>query len=309
MRKILSIDGGGIKGVFPASFLATVEETNEIRVADHFDLIVGTSTGGIIALALGLGFSAKDILCFYEENGEEIFKGNRFLKLLRHWGFHKYDSDSLKKSLEGIFGDVKLGESKNRLIIPSFNLDTGEVYVYKTAHHPRLKNDFKESVVTVALATSAAPTYFPIHKTSSGIPLIDGGLWANNPIGMAAVEAVGVLEWPRDEIKILSIGCTAEPLNTRPKGGKLAWASKIADIFLASQSSASIGTASLLIGHENVIRINPTVPQGRFGIDIVKEMGALKGLGFTEARKANPQIQPFFTEKIETFDPYNKLSV
>lgn len=307
--KILSIDGGGIKGVFPASFLATLEETNGIKVAEHFDLIVGTSTGGIIALALGLGFSAKDILSFYEKNGEDVFKGNRFFSFLRHWGLYKYESEPLKKALKGIFGELQLGQSKNRLVIPSFNLDTGEVYVYKTSHHPRLKSDFKEKVVNVALATSAAPTYFPTHKTSSGIPLVDGGIWANNPMGMAAVEAIGVLDWPRDQIKILSIGCTAEPLNTRPKGGKLSWASKIADIFLASQSSASIGTASLLVGKDNVIRIDPSVPRGRFGIDTVKEIEALKGLGATEARKANPDLTSFFVEKAEAFDPCNKLEV
>jgi len=78
VKKILSIDGGGIKGVFPASFLASIEEQIGGKVSDYFDLIVGTSTGGIIALGLGLGFSAKDILSFYEERGPEIFRGNPF---------------------------------------------------------------------------------------------------------------------------------------------------------------------------------------------------------------------------------------
>ena len=76
-RRILSIDGGGIKGVFPASFLATVENSIEGQLADYFDLIVGTSTGGIIALGLGLGLSASDILRFYEDSGPEIFGGKR----------------------------------------------------------------------------------------------------------------------------------------------------------------------------------------------------------------------------------------
>ena len=74
MNRILTIDGGGIKGVFPAAFLATVEDAIECNVADYFDLIVGTSTGGIIALGLGLGLSAKELLAFYEEHGPTIFK-------------------------------------------------------------------------------------------------------------------------------------------------------------------------------------------------------------------------------------------
>ena len=80
MKRILAIDGGGIKGVFPAAFLATVEDTIKRNVADYFDLIVGTSTGGIIALGLGLGLSAKELLAFYEEHGPIIFKGNRGLR-------------------------------------------------------------------------------------------------------------------------------------------------------------------------------------------------------------------------------------
>lgn len=82
-RRILCIDGGGIKGVFPASFLATVEDTIEDQIADYFDLIAGTSTGGIIALGLGLGMSARDILRFYEDEGPKIFGGSRLFKGIR----------------------------------------------------------------------------------------------------------------------------------------------------------------------------------------------------------------------------------
>lgn len=306
-KKILSIDGGGIKGVFPASFLASLEETLGDKVANYFDLIVGTSTGGIIALGLGLGFSAKDILNFYEKYGPSIFKGNRFLRWLRHLGLSKYGSDSLRLALGDTFGNHKLGESNNRLVIPSFNLETGEVYIYKTAHHSRFQRDYKESVVQVALATSAAPTFFPVCRTSSGIPLIDGGLWANNPMGLATVEAIGVLDWPKDSIKMLSIGCTTEALNVRGGGGRLVWAPKIADVFLHSQSSASLGTAQLLIGHENVKRISPVMPNGRFGMDVVKEISSLKGIGEAEARKAYPHLTEFFSEKAEQFEPNYRL--
>lgn len=307
MRKILSIDGGGIKGVFPASFLSSIEDQIEGNIVDYFDLVVGTSTGGIIALGLGMGLTAKDILAFYESRGNEIFKGNRFFKFLRRIGFSKYDREPLKKALESVFGNSKLGESKTRLVIPSFNLESGEVYIYKTAHCERFKNDYKEKVVDVALATSAAPTYFPVHTSSNGISLVDGGLWANNPMGMAAVEAVGTLSWPRQEIKMLSIGCTEEKLNVKHRGGILPWALKLADIFMASQSSASLGTAQHLLGHKNVKRINPGAPNGKYSLDTVKQIKNLKGLGFSEARKAYPDIEEFFTSKADTFMPEHKL--
>ena len=132
----------------------------ERNVADYFDLIVGTSTGGIIALGLGLGLSAKELLAFYEERGPTIFKGNRGLRWLRWLGTSKYSSTPLENALRSCFGDKRLGDSKKRLVIPSLNLENGEVYVYKTAHHPRLERDYKEKAVEVALKTAAAPTYF-----------------------------------------------------------------------------------------------------------------------------------------------------
>lgn len=312
IRKIISIDGGGIKGVFPAAFLSAIEETTGKKVSDYFDLIVGTSTGGIIALGLGMGFSAKEILQFYEELGPEVFQGNRLIRFLRSIGISKYDNISLRKALEKKFTEKKLGESKNRLVIPSLNLENGEVHVYKTAHHQRFQHDYKEKVVDVALATSAAPAYFPTYSSASGTPLVDGGLWANNPMGLAVVEAIGVLEWPRDQLKVLSIGCTTEPLNIklarRFPMGKAYWGFRVADLFMSAQSSASLGTAQLLAGHTNVTRISPSVANGKFGLDIVKEINSLKGLGDSEARKALPSLESFFTDKVEAFVPIHQLS-
>ncbi len=311
IKKILSIDGGGIKGVFPASFLADIEESTSKNISEYFDLIVGTSTGGIIALGLGMGMSARDILKFYENLGPDIFKGNRWIKALRQIGFARYSNQPIKAALESKFGNRRLGESKNRLVIPSVNLETGEVHVYKTSHHPRFERDLRERVVDVALATSAAPTYFPTHRSDAGTPLIDGGIWANNPVGMAVVEAIGVLDWPRDSLKVLSIGCTNSPLNIAAARtmalGLGYWTPKIVNLFMTTQSFSSHGTAQLLAGHANVIRINPSVPAHRFGLDVISEINSLKGLGSTEARKALPVVREFFANKAEVFDPYNKL--
>jgi patatin-like phospholipase/acyl hydrolase len=311
MKKILSIDGGGIKGVFPASFLATVEDTVGAKINDHFDLIVGTSTGGIIALGLGMGYSAKEMLSFYEELGPKIFKGNSLFRRLRQIGFAKYDTTPLKEALTSKFGDKRLGDSFNRLVIPSVNLETGEVHVYKTSHNKRFERDYKEKVVGVALATSAAPSYFPSHTSTTGIPLVDGGVWANNPMGLAVVEAIGVLGWDKDDIEILSIGCTSEPSNIKTarkqSRGLAYWGVKMIDLFMSTQSFASYGTALLLLGSKNVYRFSPVVSRGRFGLDSISEIGSLKGLGDSEARKALPSIRHFFSEKADLFIPEHKL--
>ncbi len=306
MRRILAIDGGGIKGVFPASFLATVEDALGDRVAKYFDLIAGTSTGGIIALALGLGLPAREILAFYEDAGPTIFRGNRLIRLLRHFGWSKYSQGPLRRALTSVFGDSRLRDSKTRLVIPSLNLETGEVYVYKTPHHPRLERDGKERAVDVALATSAAPTYFPTHRSAAGTPLIDGGMWANNPTGMAVVEAVGVLGWPRESLRVLNLGCTTTAVDVG--WGRLYslgfgyWGLKIVDVFMSAQSSASVGTAQLLAGHESVTRVSPNVGRGRFALDSIGEITSLRGLGDSEARKTLPKLRELFlTAPAEAF--------
>jgi patatin-like phospholipase/acyl hydrolase len=144
MRRILVMDGGGIKGVVPASFLARVEESLPEKVAAYFDLIVGTSTGGIIALALGLGLSASETLAFHEQHGPKIFCGNPRFRAWRRWFRAKYDPQPLRSALEAVFGRRTLGESTKRLVIPSFNIDTGEVHVWKTSHHARLREGLQE---------------------------------------------------------------------------------------------------------------------------------------------------------------------
>lgn len=309
--RILTIDGGGIKGVFAASFLAHIEEDLGQPLVDHFDLIAGTSTGGIIALGLGLGLSAGEIVQFYEDNGPAIFEGGRS-RLLRQLVSAKYGSEPLRAALEQAFGDRLLGESKTRLVVPSLNLETGEVHVFKTAHHERFVRDYRARAVDVALATAAAPTYFPTHHLTSGTPLIDGGMWANNPMGAAAVEAVGVLGLPKDSVKLLGVGCTESPQDIRDRSrrglGLNRWAKRLVGIFMAGQSSSSVGTAQLLLGHENVHRVSPIVSGRRYTLDGVDGIPSLKGLGSSEARKEYPKVRSMFlTGRRPKFEPFREV--
>jgi len=310
MKRILAIDGGGIKGVFAASLLASIEEATGHKISDFFDLIVGTSTGGILALGLGLEFTATELLNFYEKHGPAIFEVQKY-GWLKKWFVCQYNQNKLRGALEEKLGsNVLLGHSKKRLIIPAFNLDTGQVHVYKTSHHPRLEYDYKCNVVDIALATSAAPTFFQSFRDSSGMPLIDGGVYANNPVGMAVVEAISVLNWPKDQLKILSIGCTSEALDVHEhKKGRLYWASKGTEVFLKAQSSLSLDTAHLLAGHDNIKRIDPIVSNNRFALDKIEEINSLKGLGIAEARNHIPCLREMFDFNTITdnFEPYNKI--
>jgi patatin-like phospholipase/acyl hydrolase len=304
--RILSIDGGGIKGVFPSAFLNAIEERLSNPLRQYFDLIVGTSTGGIIALGLGLGFSAKELLEFYLSKGPKIFPASS-----RNWLGHcrnlfksRYKNTELRAALTEVFQDSTLGDSSVRLVIPTFSSNSGEIHVYKTPHNPRLEMDYSIKAVDVALATSAAPVYLPPHISPEGVPFLDGGIWANNPTGMAVVEAIGVLDVDRKNIEVLSIGCTREPNDFVATGtGVIGWSRRILAAGMAGQSFASMGTAYLLAGHEHVHRINPIVVPGRFGLDNTAALDQLRAFGYEEARQAIPKLRErFFSQPVE--QPY-----
>jgi len=307
--RILSIDGGGIKGVFPASFLAAVEENLQNPLRDYFDLIAGTSTGGIIALGLAFGLTASELVMFYEKKGPGIFPaverslGGLLKTLVRG---HRYTSTALREALEQVFGNALLGGAKTRLLIPTLNAASGQIHVYKTPHHPKLEMDYKVKVVDVAMATSAAPVYLPSYVSPNGIPFLDGGLWANNPTGMAVVEAVTMLGVERTQIEVLSLGCTEEPHDFTKVSNVFLWAKGAIEAAMFGQSFASLGTAYLLAGHEHVMRINPVVSPGRFELDDCTGIKHLGAFGYEQARYALPQLRErFLTQPVQPFVPFH----
>lgn len=300
IHRILSIDGGGIKGVFSASFLASMEDSIGSPVREHFDLIAGTSTGGIIAIALGLGFSAKDVLGYYEEHGPEIFQTGfaSFVASLKQVGRSKYGNEVLMASLNRFFGGRVLGESTCALLIPSFNIESGEIFLFRSGGGPGFDTDSKTDALDAALATAAAPTFFPAHRTKSGTPLVDGAVWANNPTELAVVEAIGCLGWAPQSLRVLSVGATQEAFSAglarNASLGAAYWGFKAAEMFMTAQSSAAMAMAGRLVGPENILRINPIMPWKRFGLDKVSEIPSLKGLGDAEARKALTVLTKMF---------------
>lgn len=321
-RRILCIDGGGILGIFPAAFLAALEEHVEHPIGRYFDLIAGTSTGGIIATGLALGMSAKQILEFYERDGPEIFadKGSpvarwisRRLRLFRQLAVAKHGSDRLCAALKGALGDKKIGEASTRLILPAWNPEAQRVYIYKTAHHPRLAFDYKVSAVDAVMATASAPTYFRQHISKDDVGLVDGGVWANNPIAVATVEAIAVLGWPADTLNILSLGCLDE-IYTIPRNAGLGTLNlKLIKLFMDGQKHGAMGMAKLLTGHEHereaIYRVDHTVDMGRFSLDDTSKIGQLKGIGHSCARERLPKMKEvFLTEPVEAFEPCHCLA-
>ncbi|ESQ92775.1 hypothetical protein ABAC460_02780 [Asticcacaulis sp. AC460] len=262
--RILSIDGGGIKGIFPASYLAEIEHRflNGESIANYFDLIAGTSTGGIIALALGKGMSAKEALNIYTEQGKLIFpssKGLGFWRGLQHAFAPKHDQSQLHNELLKVFGEQVIDSAKVRLVVPSFDGLRGEPFIYKTPHHPDYQKDRHKKFSDVALHTSAAPTYYP-GVLNDGYIMIDGGLWANNPIMNALVDALSCYDVPRENIRILTIGTGDDAFTVKEsqrRGGLLHWVKTAFSAASRAQSKNALGQAYLLIGKNNVLRIEP----------------------------------------------------
>jgi uncharacterized protein len=312
-RRILTIDGGGLKGTIPAAFLAVLEQHVGRPLHEYFDLLVGTSTGGIIAAGLAMGKSASEILAIYENDGPHIFptltRWSRTLLWAKGWVRAKYPVGVLRTILEGHFGDRRIGESRTRLVIPSWDLTSQTVHVWKTRHCGRFVIDHDKRIVDALVSTASAPTYFASSRKDGGSGLIDGGVWANNPMFIAAVEAMGVLHWDPGTIHMLSLGCVKEEFIAPAAGGRLRWAPIAAELFLQAQSRASLASTCLLLGDggdidRRIVRIEATAPKGHFKLDSADQIAVMRDLGENLARRHIDEVRSnFFQSPANPFIP------
>ena len=261
--RILSIDGGGIRGLFAAALLEYMEQhfLGGELIGRYFDLITGTSTGGIIAIGLGAEVPASDIYRMYIERGREIFPPWRrsvlrpFLRPFRY----SYDIGALSRILQEVFRSKRLRESVTRLCIPAYEGKYCEPYIFKTPHHPDFRHDGGQLMSKVATCTSVAPTFFRTLE-DDGYVFIDGGVWANNPVMVGLVDALSCFDVERSQVQILSIGCgsnTYRVSGTRISlGGLLSWRNVI-DAAMSLQSHNALGQAGLLIGANRLLRLSP----------------------------------------------------
>lgn len=299
--RILALDGGGIKGAYTASVLATLSELLGEPVGERFDLIAGTSTGGILAVGLGLGLSAQEMLTFYRDRGPLIFP---IMRLHRRWKHEARHFFRPKHSQELLFSELKrayfpdgnsrsLGSSTSRLVVPAFDATSGVCHTFRTPHHPLLKTDENTSAAEVALATAAAPTYFSSAKVKNMIanaPYFDGGVWANCPAMTAIVEAVCYLGVPLDRIDILSVGTTDEPFTVKAmaQAGIVGWGKTLLSLLMNAQVDSTVKHAQQLVGEARFLRINSVTNPGLYSLDNASEIESLIALGNKKA--SDPSI-------------------
>ena len=203
MKRVLALDGGGIRGLVPAVFLRELEQATGKPASTLFDLVAGTSTGGIIALGIGLGFDGEDLVRLYRNRGETIFS-RRTLGLI--FGVidqlrgPKYLADGLEQVLQETFGNALLGQSALPTLVTSYSVQEHTLRLFRSWDQDGKTFPMR----AVARATSAAPTYFP-PAVIGAKTYLDGGMEANNPASVAYDEA-RVL-WPDErDFLVVSLG-------------------------------------------------------------------------------------------------------
>jgi predicted acylesterase/phospholipase RssA len=282
--RVLALDGGGIRGVIPATILAELERRTGRRIAEMFDLIAGTSTGGILALGLTVPdpaepakprYTAGELVSLYAEKGKDIFARSLGYELVTLFGLFgsKYAVRGLERTLHSYFEDARLKDAVTEVLITSYDLESRDSW-FIARHKARDDAAYDFPMREVARATSAAPTYFRPQRLSLTPPtaMIDGGVFANNPAMCGYVETIK-LHGPQDILLVsLGTGEVKTPIHyTQARlWGLLGWVRPLIGIFMdgvAATVEHQLGW--LLTPHNHQPRYF------RFQVDLPPGMGSM----------------------------------
>lgn len=312
--KILSLDGGGVRGYLTAIFLKKIEEHLDHKTGEkiplglRFDLIAGTSTGGIIAGLLSIGKSASEILEMYEADIPLIFGPLMRKNTVSSTWAPKYSSTSLSQKAEEYFTDSSttapytFADVKTDLLITSVDLTTAKPRFHKSDYMLRNRSRIDEKLSDAILGSTAAPTYFQAAKSKYAEALIDGGIAANNPSLIAMIDA---LQFERSskrgtskpnsisETLLLSIGTgqigeVPYDVDKLKNGGKFQWAKPISDILMESQSQLAAYQTNFLYQLHNAsyLRINPQL-MTKMQLDDATSFNRLKSIADLDQAQFN----------------------
>jgi patatin-like phospholipase/acyl hydrolase len=283
--RVLALDGGGIRGIIPASLLAELEHRCGRSVGEMFDLIAGTSTGGILALGLTAPdpddpsrsrYSAQDLVDLYVEKGHLIFKSSLWYRLVTLFGLFgsKYAVRGLESTLAGYFGDARLKDAISEVLITSYDLESRDSW-FLARHKARSDPASDFPLRQVARATSAAPTYFRPERLASqpATAMIDGGVFANNPAMCAYVEAIKL--HGHQDILVVSLGTgqVKTPIHylQARTWGLIGWARQLISVFMDGVSDTVEHQVGWLLpdkdGEPRYFRFQTELPAGMGSMD------------------------------------------
>ena len=266
-RRILATDGGGLLGLIAAMVLAEIEARAGRPAADLFDLIAGTSTGGIIACAVAAGIPASRVVELYRQCGGQIFSRSFSHRLATGFGLWgpQYEAEGIATALVDVFGDRKLSDCSVELLVPAYDIEARSPVIFKSA---KAKADPRRDYFLrdVCRATSAAPTYFPPARIQSlagdTATFVDGGLFANNPSTCALAQAAkaGSL----DDVIMVSLGTgrIERPYlyEVARRWGAAKWLRPLLDCMFDGQSDTSAHQCQTFLG-DRAVRIQPALPR------------------------------------------------
>lgn len=291
--KILSINGGGVRGIFAAKILSLMETELHMNIHEYFDLIVGTSTGSIIAAAIAINYDLTQLVNDYSESAEKIFtKRFSLCGLLKS----KYSSRHLANFLYGKLGDITLGEIEKPLILNAANVSVGDVHIFKSSYQHKLREgdyvrDGNVPLHRAVLASCSAPIYFdPVDI--NGTLVCDGGIWANNPSLVGYTDALR--NFKTNNVKILSLGTGQGNKIYQPKkkwGFLTGWKhTKLIDFVMLCQTKFPDNVLQL-IELNNIFRINPIIDG--YELDNHKNISIFIELAKSEFAQTNTRILNF----------------
>ncbi|MGV8864676.1 MAG: CBASS cGAMP-activated phospholipase [Pseudomonas sp.] len=306
---ILALSGGGYRALYTATILTEFEQVLGRPIASHFDLICGTSAGGLLALGLANEIPASELKDLFEKQGKEIFGSRDFLR--RRLGFlfkAKHSNEGLRRVLERRFGSAKIGDLKHRVLIPAVNYTTGKGQFFKTPHHPSFEVDYRMTLVDVALATSAAPVYFPSVRNDRGV-FVDGGLVGNAP-GLFGLHEVSTFLAPKQDVRIRVLAIGTMTVGATVSGGKdldqgiIGWGGSLFDLVISAQESSVDYMLTQSLG-DSYFKIDDQITPQQSGdvkaLDDVSEASTntLRGRGTAAAQRAlgDPRFKPFRAHK------------
>lgn len=276
MIRILSLRGGGIRGIATAVLLEELERACRRPLAEVFDLVAGTSVGGIMATGLALKIPASRLVEFFEIEGPKIFSGRRFGRLLLMLGHPRYQVNNLIAALERHFDagatQSLLAHVYTKLLVTSTRYRGLEARLWKSWKHPDMR------AVLAAASSAAAPTYFEAVEVSD-FKHADGGLYANNPAAIAAVEARKL--WPAHRAVVIDIACPSDTSQFEPQhGGVLDFIPHLSEIFIgAGEDVMSYIAQHVLGGPGSVLSIQPPL------LDADPDIGNASSRNLAELKK------------------------
>ena len=307
--RILCLDGGGIRGLYSAQILKRMKKDCNIDFYNDFDLIVGTSTGSILAGSIVKQIDIEKVIALYVNEGKNIFK-KRWLSRIGLFA-SKYNPNPLKEQLKAIFKNTTLGDIEKPLLINATDIGNSTQFVFKTTFNGQqdsngntkeLVRDKEILLSDAILASSSAPIFFPPHKVGNFL-LADGGLWANSPVLVALAEAKKIFKMEPNDVIIVSIGTGVEEndyhINTKWWGFLTGWKrEKLISMILNLQTKTNNSILQFLMPKENILRLTYTSDKA-LPLDDVSQNENLLSKADKDFSDRHSEIQSFINKYIK----------